>query len=132
MIVLANGCFDVLHYGHIIHLMAAKKMGMRLVVSLTNDEQVRKEKGDGRPVFKQGQRAVMLASLRYVDRVHIVPSAIDALELVKPNIFVKGIDYVGRIGSDVAEYCDKHGIQICFTETPKFSTTSLLNELRRG
>lgn len=129
-VVLANGCFDPLHYGHLLHLEAARRMGQSLVVGLTNDRAVRTEKGAGRPAFRQDQRASMLRALRCVDEVVIVSGVMEALRRVRPDVFVKGRDYVGRIDDRVRRYCEANGIQIRFTDTAKFSATGLLDELR--
>lgn len=133
MVVLANGCFDPLHYGHVLHLKAAKAMGAVLIVGLTSDEAVRLEKGEGRPMFAEIRRVAVLHELRCVDRVVIVDSSLEALELVRPQIFVKGADYaeVGLAPADQA-YCAAHGIEVRFTNTPKWSATQVGDALRRG
>lgn len=129
-IVLANGCFDGLHVGHMIHLIEAKKMGDKLVVALTNDASVREEKGFGHPFFSQSERKEMLECQRYVDSVIIVSSIREAIETVKPNIFVKGPDYsLIKIGDGVMRLCAREGIDICCTDGPKFSSTALLSQI---
>lgn len=130
--VLVNGCWDPTHIGHLLHLRSAKQMGDTLVVSITSDEAVRREKGAGRPLFNEHQRADFLGALRCVDWTVIVPGPLEALQLVKPDIFVKGPDYVNRIGSDVAAFCKERGIKIAFTRDRKWSATDLVHELRRG
>lgn len=128
--VLCNGCFDGLHIGHLMHLMQAAAMGDRLVVSITNDETVKKEKGWFRPVFGQEQRSEMLKQLRFVDDVVIVRSAHEALQSVAPNIFVKGPDYtIAKIDDDISMLCSRNRIEIRFTEGPKFSSTALLSQM---
>lgn len=129
MIVLANGCFDPLHYGHLLHLEAARAMGGALVVALTADAVVRREKGAGRPLFGALERFRMLCALRCVDRVVIVPGVMAALEIVRPAVFVKGSDYVGRVDAEVVAHCARHGIEIRFTNTPKWSATEVGREL---
>ena len=123
-IVLANGCFDLFHWGHLAHLLAARKLGDELVVSVTIDEFV--GKGEGRPVFKDWQRIEMIRALRVVDRALLVTDALDALHTVRPSVFVKGAEYRGKIEPQHQRYCDKHGIEIVFTDTPKWSSTELL------
>lgn len=94
-IVLAHGCFDLLHIGHIKHLQAAKKLGNILVVTVTADAFV--NKGQGRPRFNQHLRADALAALDCVDYVAInhTNTAADGIRLIKPHVFVKGIEYLG-------------------------------------
>lgn len=127
--VLANGVFDFLHYGHIQHLQWAKKLGDRLVVSLTADAHV--NKGPRRPVFPDIIRKQVLEALRCVDQVILVDNSFQALHLVRPDIYVKGREYEGKIIKGEKEYCEKHGIEIAFTDV-EYSTTKLLNELRRS
>ena len=126
MIVLANGCFDILHFGHILHLREARAMGTRLVVSLTVDEAV--HKGTGRPLNKWLHRAGVLLELRCVDEVVPTDSAVNAIYEVKPHIFVKGIDYAGgyRFTENIADACQFVGAQIRYTTTPKMSATDLI------
>lgn len=124
VVVLANGCFDILHHGHLLHLKAAKRMGDVLVVSVTRDDCV--NKGPGRPVFNQDQRKELVGSIAYVDRTIIVGSSIEALRRIRPTIFVKGADYAGKIRDEDAAYCAKHGIKIAFTTEQQYSSTQLL------
>jgi rfaE bifunctional protein nucleotidyltransferase chain/domain len=94
-IVLANGCFDVLHVGHVRYLEAAKAMGDLLVVCVNSDVQARRLKGDGRPVLSQDQRAEIVAALEAVDFVTIFeePTVEQLLLALKPDIHAKGTDY---------------------------------------
>lgn len=94
-VVFTNGCFDILHAGHVRYLTAAKNCGDVLVVGLNSDESVRRLKGDGRPVNPAADRAEVLAGLRAVDHV-VVFAEETAEELVRqlqPDIYVKGGDY---------------------------------------
>lgn len=130
--VLSNGCWDVCHPGHLEHFYQAKRMGDYLVVSVTCDESVRREKGAGRPLFNQDQRSGFLKAIAIIDRVVIVDSAMDALKKVMPQVFVKGPDYVGRIAPEHERFCRENGIEIRFTDGPKYSSSALINELRHG
>lgn len=125
---MANGCFDLFHYGHLLHLLAARRMGDVLVVSITDDAHVNKP---GRPVFNQSQRAAIVGALKCVAYVVTVSGPLEALEKVHPDIWVKGIDYVGALEPAHADYCKAHGIEMRFTDTPKFSSTTLIDEARR-
>lgn len=94
--VLACGCFDLLHIGHIEHLQEARKHGQALVVLLTRDQYV--SKGPGRPVFTQQQRADALAALACVDCVVINPwpTALEAIKIIQPKVYVKGSEYANN------------------------------------
>ena len=94
-IVFANGCFDVLHVGHVRYLAGAKALGDVLVVAVNSDEQVLKQKGDGRPLMPQDHRAEMVASLEAVDFVVIFdePTVGELLLALKPDVHAKGTDY---------------------------------------
>ena len=127
-IVLCNGVFDILHYGHLLHLEAAAELGTRLIVAVTRNAFV--NKGLGRPLFDEMQRVAMVGALRCVDSVILSKSSLDALQRVKPDIFVKGNDYAGKQFL-ARNYCAEHGIQIVFTNTPKWSATALINDLAR-
>jgi rfaE bifunctional protein nucleotidyltransferase chain/domain len=131
-VVLCNGTFDPLHAGHLLHLEAARKLGDALWVSLTNDAAVRREKGSTRPLFPQDMRAKMLKALRCVDHVFFCDSGLQAVRLAKPAVFVKGSDYQDKIEPEIQAFCEKHGIEIRITDTPKWSATEIGNELRRG
>ena len=94
-IVLANGCFDVLHVGHVRYLEGARALGDLLVVGINSDEQVTVLKGAGRPIMAEAERAEIVASLAAVDLVTIFDEpTVEALLLVlKPDIHAKGTDY---------------------------------------
>jgi rfaE bifunctional protein nucleotidyltransferase chain/domain len=94
-IVMANGCFDVLHVGHVRYLRAAKALGGKLIVAVNADESVRKLKGDRRPVMPEQERAEILAALEPVDAVVVFPD-VDVRALLKdirPDVHAKGTDY---------------------------------------
>jgi D-glycero-beta-D-manno-heptose 1-phosphate adenylyltransferase len=97
-ITLANGCFDLLHVGHIRYLHAAKQLGGRLVVAINSDESVRELKGDGRPLMPAEERAEILAALSDVDAVVVFPER-DVRALireVRPDVHAKGTDYTAN------------------------------------
>jgi rfaE bifunctional protein nucleotidyltransferase chain/domain len=94
-VTLANGCFDLLHVGHVRYLRAAKALGGRLIVAINSDESVRALKGEGRPVMPAEERAEILAALADVDAVLVFPEN-DVRALIRelrPNIHAKGTDY---------------------------------------
>lgn len=97
-LTLANGCFDLLHVGHVRYLHAAKQLGGRLVVAINSDDSVRALKGEGRPVMPAEERAEILAALSDVDAV-VIFSEPDVRALVRelrPNIHAKGTDYTAE------------------------------------
>jgi D-glycero-beta-D-manno-heptose 1-phosphate adenylyltransferase len=94
-ITLANGCFDLLHVGHVRYLQAAKQLGGRLIVAINSDESVRSLKGEGRPLMPAEERAEILSALADVDAVVIFPEP-DVRALireVRPDVHAKGTDY---------------------------------------
>ena len=97
-IVATNGCFDLLHVGHVRYLQAARALGDLLVVGLNGDRSVRELKGAGRPITTQSDRAEILAALACVDLVTIFPEirAAKFLAAVHPAVYVKGGDYTPR------------------------------------
>jgi rfaE bifunctional protein nucleotidyltransferase chain/domain len=94
-IVATNGCFDILHAGHVQYLQEAKSLGDKLVVGLNSDKSVKKLKGKARPFNNQKNREIVLSALECVDEVIIFDSinCSSFLEQVKPDIYVKGGDY---------------------------------------
>lgn len=132
-IVQCHGVFDLLHYGHTLHLQSARKLGDLLVVTVTPDRFV--NKGPGRPHHPDHQRAFILAQLEVVDYVAITenPSAVEAINLLKPDFFAKGSDYrdkqkdiTGKIHEE--EFALKAaGGEIVFTDDEMHSSTQILN-----
>jgi len=129
--VLAHGVFDLLHLGHIRHLQEARKLGDRLVVSITDDEHV--NKGVGRPHFTSAQRAEALLALECVDEVYVnaQPTAVEAIQKIRPAVYVKGVDYARRDGDEGLSVekaaVEAVGGRLVFTESEKFSSSRLIN-----
>jgi rfaE bifunctional protein nucleotidyltransferase chain/domain len=94
-IVFANGCFDILHVGHVRYLKAAKELGDYLIVGINSDKSTRLIKGEGRPLVREDERAEIVASIQYVDAVIIFdePTAEKVLKELRPHIHAKGTDY---------------------------------------
>ncbi len=127
--VLAHGCFDMLHLGHIEHLQAARQMGDHLTVSVTADEHV--HKGMGRPHFTAEQRAAAVRALGCVDNVIINShsTSIGMINLVKPDIYCKGIDYDGATTQEFKDEIDAMaalGGEVRITPTKKLSSSRLI------
>ncbi|HEX8076952.1 MAG TPA: adenylyltransferase/cytidyltransferase family protein [Chthoniobacterales bacterium] len=97
-LVFTNGCFDLLHVGHLRYLRAARRLGDALMVAINGDESVRALKGEGRPLNHAGDRGEILAALDPVDYVVIFPEerATTLLEKVQPAVYVKGGDYTAE------------------------------------
>jgi len=103
-----NGCFDVLHPGHIELLKYARSLGDYLIVAIDSDRKVAEMKGPERPIFSQHDRSTMLASIRYVDVIHVFDTKEDLedlLESISPDIMVVGSDWKGKevVGSQYAK-----------------------------
>ena len=124
-ITLANGCFDLLHVGHVRYLHAAKELGGRLVVALNSDESVRSLKGEGRPLMPAEERAEILAALADVDAVVIFREH-DVCAIIReihPDIHAKGTDYTAESvpeGDVVREY----GGRVAIVGDPKNHSAS--------
>lgn len=105
-VVFTNGCFDLLHTGHLAYLMFARARGDVLVVGINSDASVRRAKGDGRPIVPEHERALMLLGLRAVDYVTIFDEdePRDLIEALLPDVLVKGRDWAHYVsGRDVVE-----------------------------
>jgi rfaE bifunctional protein nucleotidyltransferase chain/domain len=133
-IVLAHGCFDLLHLGHIRHLEEAADLGKTLIVSVTADRYV--NKGPGRPHFTAEQRAEALRSLGVVDVVIVNdgPSAVEAIKAIKPDVYVKGVDYAAK-PDDPGLAAEKRAVEevggrLHVTTAAKYSSTELLRGVR--
>ena len=112
-VVLANGCFDGLHAGHVQHLTAAKSLGDMLVVALTPDALV--NKGDGRPFFTWADRYCVLSELRCVDDVvESGENGVDAILLIRPHIYAKGCEFEA-IPQTTLDACKAVGAAVVFT-----------------
>lgn len=132
-VTLANGCFDVLHVGHIRYLHAAKNLGGRLVVAVNSDDSVRALKGEGRPVMPAGERAEILAALADVDAIVIFPEP-DVRALIHeihPDVQAKGTDYTEESvpeGDLVREY----GGRVAIVGDPKDHSATDIIRTRFG
>jgi rfaE bifunctional protein nucleotidyltransferase chain/domain len=135
-IVATNGCFDLLHLGHIRYLEAARKLGDILVVGLNGDQSVRELKGPGRPINNEKDRAAILAALEYVDLVAIFPElrATRFIERAAPDVYVKGGDYSSEtLDAEERAALQKIGSKIEIVPFEKgYSTSALLEKLREN
>ncbi|HYP02571.1 MAG TPA: adenylyltransferase/cytidyltransferase family protein [Pyrinomonadaceae bacterium] len=124
-IVFANGCFDILHVGHVRYLEAAKALGDLLVVGINTDVQVRALKGAGRPFVAERERAEIIASLRAVDLVTIFPEPnVETLLLaIRPDIHAKGTDYTADTVPE-REVVRSYGGRVAIVGDPKDHSSS--------
>jgi rfaE bifunctional protein nucleotidyltransferase chain/domain len=133
-IVFTNGCFDILHRGHLEYLLQAAALGHRLVIGLNSDESVSRLKGPSRPVHKIGDRAFALASLRCTDL--IVPfeedTPLELIEFLQPNILVKGGDYTIESIVGAKETLQRGGKVEVLSFKEGYSTTSLIDKMKKG
>ena len=132
-IVFTNGCFDLLHLGHVDYLAKAASMGDKLIIGLNTDLSVSSLKGEGRPITDQRSRASILASLFFVDAVVLFgePTPLNLISTIKPDILVKGADYtIDRIvGADVVT---ANGGEVkTITYIDGYSTTAIEQKIRR-
>ncbi len=132
-LVVTNGCFDLLHAGHVTYLEAARHQGDALLVGVNSDATVRQLKGPDRPVNSENDRALVLAALQNVDAVFIFPErdAVHFLATVRPDIYVKGGDYtIETVNQDERRLIEKAGGKIVLlAHVPGKSTTGLIEKM---
>jgi rfaE bifunctional protein nucleotidyltransferase chain/domain len=133
-IVFTNGCFDLLHLGHIDYLAKAADLGKKLVIGLNSDKSTSDLKGPGRPITDQLSRSHILASLFFVDAIVLFDDAtpLNLISAVKPDILVKGADYTidQIVGADIVL---KNGGEVKTLEYLKgYSTTAIENRIRNS
>ena len=128
-IVFTNGCFDILHRGHIEYLSQANDKGTVLIIGLNSDASVKRIKGEGRPVQDEMSRALLLASLRFVDAVVLFDedTPLELIKFIEPDILLKGGDYSEEtiVGADFVRAHGGEVVTIPLTEG--YSTSIILN-----
>lgn len=133
-IVFTNGCFDILHAGHVQYLEQAKKLGDILVVGLNSDASVRRLKGENRPINKQEDRALVLAALEFVDYIIIFEedTPYELIKIVNPDVLVKGGDWkeTDIIGADIVQA--KGGTVLSLPLRPGLSTSKIIEEIKKN
>ncbi len=134
-LVLTNGCFDLLHVGHVRYLQEARELGDFLVVAVNGDQSVRSLKGAGRPLNSEKDRAEILAALDCVDFVTIFPTvrATEVIKALRPVIYVKGGDYtLESLDSEEVAALHEVGAEIkTLPLVPGKSTSSLIERMQR-
>jgi len=132
-IVTVNGCFDILHPGHLDFLKFAKEHGDKLIVLLNSDSSIKKLKGKNRPIFSQSYRKKMLLALKYVDKVIIFneTSPNKILETVRPQIHVKSKDAIKSKVKEEAKIVNKYGGKVIWYKTTNnFSSTKIIEMIK--
>ena len=133
-IVLTNGCFDLLHVGHLRYLRQARALGDRLVVAVNDDESTRRIKGPGRPILPVEERLELLLALDCVDAVIAFsePTAEDVVRALRPEIYAKGGDYgsSGRVPPEAALAIELGGSAHYLSFTSGRSTSNLIQHIR--
>lgn len=131
-IVFTNGCFDLLHPGHLDSLLAAAQQGNRLIVGLNSDASVKKLKGQQRPVLIEQERAIMLANLTYVDAVVIFEedTPFELIQQALPDVLVKGGDYREEeiVGANLVKA--NKGKVVIIPLKEGYSTTSIIEKIK--
>jgi len=133
-IVLANGCFDLLHVGHIRYLAGAKELGDVLVVGINSDRQAHALKGEGRPFMPENERAELIAALKCVDFVTIFdePTVEQLIRDIRPDIHAKGTDYTTDTVPE-RDIIREVGGRVAIVGDPKdHSSTDLIEKRGRG
>ena len=132
-IVFTNGCFDILHIGHVKYLRESKKYGDILIVGLNSDSSVKKLKGENRPINNEKDRAELLDELKCVDYVVIFEesSPIELLDIIKPNTYTKGADYTIDTLPEAKTVIQNGGRVEFIKFVEGKSTTNILKELDR-
>ncbi len=128
-IILANGCFDLFHVGHIRYLAGAKDLGGSLIVGINSDDQVRKLKGEKRPFMPQTERAEIVSAFRFVDFVTIFeePTVEELIRAIRPDFHAKGTDYTTETVPE-REIVKEYGGQVAIVGDPKdHSSTELIS-----
>lgn len=133
-VVFTNGCFDILHFGHVDYLQKARLLGDKLVVGLNADESVSRFKGINRPIQDQDSRAMILASLQFVDLVVLFDedTPLQLISALLPDVIVKGSDYLAEniVGAEVVK---KNGGEVKTIDfVPGYSTSRIIERIKKN
>lgn len=132
-LVFTNGCFDILHAGHVDYLQKAAELGDRLIVGLNTDSSVKRLKGEGRPINGEMQRAIVLSALRCVDAVVLFQedTPYELIKVVQPQVLVKGGDYKNQkvVGEDIVK--ENGGKLQLIDFVYNVSTTDIQNRIKK-
>ncbi len=133
-IVFTNGCFDLLHLGHIDYLSKAASLGNRLIIGVNTDESTRKLKGPHRPITNQQSRSAILASLFFVDAIVLFdePTPLKLIQTIQPNVLVKGADYSLDQIVGAKEVLSYGGNVETIEFLPGYSTSSIEQQIKQS
>lgn len=133
-IVLTNGCFDLLHVGHLRYLQQARRLGDILVVGVNSDESVRQLKGNARPIVPEAERAELIAGLECVDYVTIFsePTATELVHMVQPTYYAKGGDYAERDLPESEAVIAHGGFVVILPFQPEQSTSAIIERIQNA
>lgn len=132
-VVFTNGCFDILHLGHVDYLEKARALGDRLVVGLNTDNSVKRFKGEDRPIQDQASRAKIMASFQFVDLVVLFEedTPLQLISTLQPDVLVKGSDYLAEkiVGAEVVK---KNGGEVKTIDfIPGYSTSRIIEKIKK-
>ena len=133
-VVFTNGCFDLMHKGHILYLEEASQQGDKLIVAINADKSVRKLKGKNRPIKDEDNRSLIMAALSFVDLVVVFheETPLELIEMVSPDVLVKGGDWRPDqiVGSE--HVIDHGGVVLSLQFVEGYSTTALENKIKKA
>ncbi len=130
-VVLANGCFDILHVGHLRYLQAARQLGDVLVVAVNSDQSVRLIKDSGRPIMAQEERVALVSALRCVDFVTLFdePDVSRVLSVLRPSVHAKGTDYTEQNVPERAKVIEYGGVVRIAGDPKNHSTRDIIDAI---
>lgn len=133
-IIFTNGCFDLVHAGHALHLEQARHLGQRLIIGLNSDRSVRALKGDARPIQCERDRAILLASMACVDAVVLSdePTPLNLVLAIRPDVMVKGSDYSKFVIAGAAEVESWGGEVVTLPLVEGLSTSAIIERIRNS
>lgn len=133
-IVFSNGCFDILHRGHVEYLAQAATFGDVLIIGLNSDSSIKRIKGDNRPIMDETSRAILVASLSFVDYVILFEedTPYSLIKLIQPDVLIKGSDYTVDtiVGADIVKA--KKGEIITINLVPDISTSIIIDKIKES
>ena len=133
-VVFTNGCFDIIHRGHIEVLAQTADLGDKLIIGLNSDTSIQKLKGENRPIIDEQARSILLAALSFVDAVILFPedTPINLISALLPDVLAKGGDYEidNIVGHEIVQYNGGKVILVPFVDG--FSSTTIINKIKKS